>query len=1609
MALLSVIAILGLPSNAHAAVVGGRIPGTFKVDFHTGAATYSIPIWVQPAPRGMQPALALSYNSHGGNSPLGLGWSVSGLSAITRCTQTVAQDGIPAPITLTYADRFCLDGQRLRLTSSENLSTYGQDGTMYQTEVANFSRVTAHGSAGNGPSYFTVQSKDGLTYEYGQTSVSFDSQVLASGTSTVLEWLLSSVTDRNGNGIHYIYLPKTGAAVLSAVTYSGPTSKQYKVLFGYSPNNTVSQSATYAYVGGTPIVNTSLLTSIEIDNGITPVKKYIFAYTYSTTTGRALLQSVKECTDSTQSNCLTNSTSFEYQATGAAGVSGSTTTAVSTSPGAPGASLFAQYDFDGDGKADVIYYQGGLWYIQFQTTGGYGPPVNTGITDAGAMFGDVLGAAQDGILARNGSTFYFYQYDGIAFNGNPTSVPVDSTAQQYVLADITGDGLPDLVKLSVRGAQYSVTTQANSTASGVISFAAEARAYVGTWASTLAPKLLTSAGRNDGQLKFLDFNGDGRQDLFIKVPVGTASANIVELVSNGAGMAFTAGLSVNATGTNPILFPVNWNDDACTDFYLAGTIYLSGCNGSAPLQLTTSTTVVAAMDWDGDGRTDLLAPNGTTLAVYRSLGNAVATMQPTSVPYSASYDYLVWDANADAQDDLAYVDNSNSSHPVAYWAHNNTVGPDLLTYVYDTANNIIVTHKPLLNTSYVNTLTTATGYKSFLGPSSVVTSVTFPDNSTTFGQYVQTYRYKNAWMSLQGRGFTGFGAIYVTDSRKGTMQLLQYGREFPYTGMPAGIDLYQDNTFFYPVSQRGFTFGLRTLDSTVNNQRYFPYVSQDTIDLYEVGGTKNAQDMSTTTTNYAFDAFGNATNVATTVTDNDIGSPYQSLTWSTTTATVVTPDASANWCLNLPTNVQVTKTAPGANAVTRTMDFTPDYVKCREMAQVTEPGNATYQVTETFAFDSFGNISKDTVTGAGMGAASPATRITQVDWGTMGIFPMKVTDPSGAITQHTYDWNFGVPLTKTDSNNLVTTWQYTDGFGRKTKETRPDKTNTQWVYADCRVPGCLMTQGGVDVQETIYNADNSVQASNIHFFDPEDRWLMSQTQAVANNTYNRQEIRYDSFGHIAQRFMPCSYTAALTPCPYQSTTLYDVRNRPYQMQRPVSQQNPALQTTMISYQGDTTVTTDPQMNASTTVSTPTGMVGQVIGASGYVQTFVHDGFGSLLSVTDNHSATLLSATYDYGIGPFQRDVTDMDLDVSTAAGQHRHYTYTALGELINWSDAKGQSFSMTYDAVSRPLTRTEPGLSTTWTWGNSPANHNVGQLVSLAAGTYADAYTFDAVARPATRTYAGSTFNYTYNTMGLLDTLTYPTSTSAYRLKLQYVYQNGYLQQVKDFNAGTPFWTRNSTNPWGQITQETLGNGVVTNRSFDAVTGWLSLNQAGMGGGTGLQNHSYLYDMVGNLTQRQNNALGLSESFCYDTVYRLDHSTLTGLCSGPPNLQMGYDATGNVSSRSDVAGGAVWTYSSTHRHQVLRAGDAAHTYTYDPNGNVSTRNGYTISWTSFNYPSTLNAPGETSIFTYGPHRDKVKQVYTGSTGTETTNYWLAARTGGYECRKRFSALYFRRR
>src|SRR5579859_3384020 len=125
---LSFLALLSLTldySNAaHASV--GRTPGSFSVS-PTGAASYTIPIWAPPGPRGVQPNIALTYNSRQGNGYLGVGWSLGGLSSIYRCNLTFAQDGAPGPITLTTSDGLCMDGKRLRLTSG----TLGTAGSTY--------------------------------------------------------------------------------------------------------------------------------------------------------------------------------------------------------------------------------------------------------------------------------------------------------------------------------------------------------------------------------------------------------------------------------------------------------------------------------------------------------------------------------------------------------------------------------------------------------------------------------------------------------------------------------------------------------------------------------------------------------------------------------------------------------------------------------------------------------------------------------------------------------------------------------------------------------------------------------------------------------------------------------------------------------------------------------------------------------------------------------------------------------------------------------------------------------------------------------------------------------------------------------------------------------------------------------------------------------------------------------------------------------------------------------------------------------------------------------------------------------------------------------------
>ena len=113
--LVGVVSILFVyaPFGAEAAVgVTRGAPGVSP----TGTATYEIPLTLPPGTNGLTPRLSLRYSHTQGGGLFGVGWSLTGLSAIVRCNKTYAQDaGVPSAATLAVSDGYCLDGNRLRL------------------------------------------------------------------------------------------------------------------------------------------------------------------------------------------------------------------------------------------------------------------------------------------------------------------------------------------------------------------------------------------------------------------------------------------------------------------------------------------------------------------------------------------------------------------------------------------------------------------------------------------------------------------------------------------------------------------------------------------------------------------------------------------------------------------------------------------------------------------------------------------------------------------------------------------------------------------------------------------------------------------------------------------------------------------------------------------------------------------------------------------------------------------------------------------------------------------------------------------------------------------------------------------------------------------------------------------------------------------------------------------------------------------------------------------------------------------------------------------------------------------------------------------------------
>jgi RHS repeat-associated protein len=1197
-------------------------------------------------------------------------------------------------------------------------------------------------------------------------------------------------------------------------------------------------------------------------------------------------------------------------------------------------------------------------------------------------------------LISQGTTFALDDQVG----AGTATVAATGAGGNAILIDYDGDGRQDLVHVVNPGTTNSALRGQRMTATGFSTTVENLYGPSGYYFGDVgASSSAFGSTQNQYRTEFRsgDFNGDGRTDLLARVTQSLSSPVYVwvPMLSNGTSMQLQTDwfmwvpnsepnvVDINGDGLSDIVF-VDLNQTSWYINFATGTDQFVQGGSGVPVGVPSKARFA---DWDGDGRTDLITNVSGTYYVSRSNGNSFDA--PVSLGFGDSTvgaNLKVGDIDGDGLPDLVYSQSGAGLH---FSVHNGDRA-DLATAFTDGYG---ITAQPTYTSIALGAYTKGTGasfpHQDYQGPLYVVNSLVASTGSG--GTYTQTYSYEDAEIHLQGRGFMGFGLRRVVDSRDGLYRYDQLRHDFPYTGMVWQSLLKQSNDTTI-ISQT--VNSLQKLDfPSINPTAYFPYVSTATTDLKEVGGTQNGVDSTRHIETVTVDGYGNPTTVTVTELDRDASSPWYNFYYAMSTSHSISNDTTT-WCLGRPHQTTVTSFVPGGNDPVRTSSATIDYAQCRVTAQTVEPSSPTLRVDTSFGFDSCGNITSEQVVGRKPDGSMMSARTSSRSYGSRCQLPESATNALEQTTATSYRYDLGLPISVTDPNGLTGSQTY-DNFGRSAIQSRPDGTDTTVDLVLCNSANAYCGTGVSDVrwQQQTKQRDTSdaVIRTELIAYDGLDRPRYLATQILGGG-YSTVVRTYDTLGRLSREYVPT--TGALQG--HRQFT-YDALGRVLNDGLYTASGTLDRQTTF-AYAGRKVTTTDPKGSATERYYDVRGQLRRVVEPSpGGTANYDYEPFGQLASVTDAGGA-VTGRTYN-----LNGHLTALNHPDRGAWS----FTPNSLGEMLSQTDAKNQSLTMTYDALSRPLTRTEPEGTTTWTWGSSAAAREIGQLKSVSGFGYAESYDFDALGRPVQTTItADATYviNQDYSaTTGLPESLTYPTSTSGYRLRLKYDYDHGVLNKVSDYNQpSTIFWRLHTVDARGHALDESLGTAapvISVISGYEPLTGLLDYRTVGTGSPyTNRQNLSFDWDLNGNLKKRiDGNQGNLTEEFFYDALDRLDYAARNGTVS----LDVAYSANGNISSRSDYAGLGTFSYDPSRPHAVSAVGGSCgsccgwtDSFSYDANGNQTVRynNGATsasVSWYSYNLPNSIGQPdGSSAQFYYTPGRGRWKQVANYAGTSETTIY-----------------------
>ncbi|MCI5066460.1 hypothetical protein MRY87_12115 [bacterium] len=962
-----------------------------------GSAELSVPLALPPGAGGLTPKIGMRYSNHSPNGALGIGWSLSGLSSISRCAASWAQERTFADgVDFDALDRLCLDGERLMLVAGE----YWADGSEYRTEHETFSKIRLHRDA-VGVISFTVFEQSGRIVRYGTES---NQRVSVAGRGELLHWMISEIEDRFGNTIEFSFrsFPSDSTAVIEQISYGGNRAvsqgNQVHLSFSYEDRPDVIP----AFIDGARVALPKRLRRIDIVEKGDLFRRYELRYEVGSGANNSHLREVQEC--GYDGSCLLPLTFEWYRVTSdqfhfTADGSGYWTAG-------DGASPPFTADFNGDGRTDFLQYEhGGDWRLwlggdtDFIDSGLWrghsGGPANNVVGDFnGDGRSDIAGYSSGGAwdlclsTPQGGFNCSFWQ----GHSGGPAN---------NIVADFNGDGRSDMAGYAGAGRWHLCFSEGDQ-------FACEFH---------------DAHDRGFDENLTGDFNGDGKADL----STHRGGSDWEVCLSDDGG--FSCDVWSGPAGDLNSVQSGDFNGDGKTDllrYDQQSDWEVCRATGAGfrceQWQGHSDRTNNIIGDFNGDGLSDIAGYTGNN-GIWHVVLSRGYDFQGTGSGYWQGHSgafglHRIGDFNGDGRSDLAAYTGANGRWHVALPGGTH---PDLIARALDGHGKEVRFDYAPLSDATVHTPNRNLTYPaiSLQGPLFVTKAF---QTSNGIGGFTDTrFHYFGATLNLRGRGFRGFEKVERSDHRLWMKETTEYRTDHRYLGTPiARRERATLNGNLLSREENSATF------TRSPNGVIFSSLESGTSEFFDLAGTRVKRIDET----WSYDSFGNVLSHL-----RDFGEGFRE-------ATLAQYENDAqNWLIGRVSERSVTRSSPAStSAVSRLVRFQYASHTGALEREIIEPTLTELRLEKVLERDAYGNVSRSREYAAGF-----PDRISESTY-EAGRRLATETNPLGHVRRMEYER--GHLVREVHPNGTVTAHEY-DPFGRKVLTTTPTGHQTRYAYLLC--------------------------------------------------------------------------------------------------------------------------------------------------------------------------------------------------------------------------------------------------------------------------------------------------------------------------------------------------------------------------------------------------------------------------------------------------------------------------------------------------------------------------------------------------------------------------------